>query len=201
MYRFTRALFGLTSSPFLHSTKHSWEDRYPELVKELRECLYVDDLMTCGVTVKETEEKKAMAMEVFEDATFSIHKWHSNAKELQGESESSPESEDEVSYAKQQLGGGEPIGGKLLGLPWNRERDTFGIIFKVDDCTTKRDVLSLIARVYDTLGLVLPTMLTAKLLYRVICHSKISWDAQLPEPLLKRWKDWRSLLTEEFTVP
>ena len=202
VYRFTRALFGLTSSPFLLAgvlNQHldAWEDRYPELVKQLREGLYVDDLMTGGV--KETGEKKVMATELFEDATFFIHKWHSNAKELEGDSGTSVESED-VSYAKQQLGGGE-VGGKLLGLPWNRERDTFNISLDVNTCTTKREVISEIAKVYDPLGLVSPTMLVAKLLYRDICDSKISWDAQLPEPLLKRWKSWRSSLTEELTVP
>ena len=44
-------------------------------------------------------------------------------------------------------------------------------------------------------------MLVAKLLYRDICDGKISWDAQLPEPLLNRWKVWQSSLMEEITVP
>ena len=119
IYRFTRALFGLTSSPFLLAgvlNQHldPWKDRYPTVVKELQDGLYVDDLMAGGVTVEETSEKKAKAMEVFEDATFSIHKWHSNAEELEGNGETSQESEDESTYAKQQLGGGECIGGKLL---------------------------------------------------------------------------------------
>ena len=82
-------------------------------MKELREGLYVDDLMTGGVTVKETGEKKVMATELFEDATFSIHKWHSNAKELEGDSGTSVESED-VSYAKESL-----EGEKLAGNYWD----------------------------------------------------------------------------------
>ena len=44
-------------------------------------------------------------------------------------------------------------------------------------------------------------MLVAKLLYRDICDGKISWDAQLPEPFVNRWKVWQSSLTEEITVP
>ena len=68
------------------------------------------------------------------------------------------------------------------------------------DCTTKREILSEIAKVYDPLGIALPVMLVAKLLYRDICDGKISWDAQLPEPLLNRWKVWQSLLMEEITV-
>ena len=77
--------------------------------------------MTGRTTVEETAGKKVMASEVFQNETFSIHKWHSNAKELEGDGESSAEN---VTYAKQQLGGGEP-GSKLLGLAWDRDGDTF----------------------------------------------------------------------------
>ena len=168
-------------------------------MKELRDDLYVDDLMTGGIKVDEAREKKLVATTDFEDATLSIHKWHSNTKELEGDSPSSSESKD-VSYAKQQLGRGE-VKGYLLGLPWNRETDTFSVAIKVKDCNTKREILSEIARVYYPLGLVSPTTLVAKLLYRDICDAKMTWDGQLLESLLKRWKDWRDSLTKEFTVP
>ena len=51
VYRFTRALFGLTCSPFLLNGvlgEHlkSWETKYTSLVDEIRKGLYVDDLMT-----------------------------------------------------------------------------------------------------------------------------------------------------------
>ena len=54
VYRFTRALFGLTCSPFLLGgvLKHhldAWEKCYPEIVKQIREGLYVDDLITGGL--------------------------------------------------------------------------------------------------------------------------------------------------------
>ena len=53
VYRFTRALFGLTCSPFLlggvlNVHLELWENEYSDLVKEIREGLYVDDLMTGG---------------------------------------------------------------------------------------------------------------------------------------------------------
>ena len=78
IYRFTRALFGLTCSPFLLGgvLKHhldAWEDRYPEIVKQLREGLYVDDLITGGTTVAEMQTQKEKTIEVFDDATFTIH--------------------------------------------------------------------------------------------------------------------------------
>ena len=52
-------------------------------LKELRDELYVDDLMMGDATVEEVEVKKATATTVFKDATFELHKWHSNAEELE----------------------------------------------------------------------------------------------------------------------
>ena len=46
----------------------------PELVEEIRKNLYDDDLMTGGATIAEVKEKKSQASEIFEDATFKLHK-------------------------------------------------------------------------------------------------------------------------------
>jgi hypothetical protein len=131
VYRFTRALFGLTCSPFLlggviNQHLNNWKERYPEIVKELREAIYVDDLMSGGTTVEETGQKKAAVVEVFEDATFRIHKWHSNAPELDPTNEVQTEPE-EITYAKSKLGGVDQPEGKLLGLSWNRQQDTLSV--------------------------------------------------------------------------
>lgn len=163
-YRFTRALFGLTCSPFLLGgvIKHhleAWEKRHPEIVKQLTEGLYVDDLITGGTTVPETQTQKEKTIEVFNDAVFTIHKWHSNAPELEPNNESPLESS-ELTYAKSQLGGIEQPNGKLLGVPWDRKQDTISVTLTPDHASepvTKRAVLSKLARVYDPLGLASPT--------------------------------------------
>ena len=205
VYRFTRALFGLTCSPFLlggvlHQHLDSWKDRHPEVVEELRDGMYVDDLTTGGTTVKETEQKKATAIEVFEDATFTTHKWHSNAPELEPTTELKTESE-EMTYAKRKLGGDEQPEGKLLGLPWNRKQDTLSVVLSKEyDTTSKRGILSKLAKIYDPLGLISPTTLIGKLIYRDVCDAKLPWDVNLPQPLEQRWKTWNDSL-ETFTVP
>lgn len=104
--RFTRALFGLVPSPFLLEGMiechfDSWESRMPEIVAELRRSLYVDDLISGKPTVKEARQLKQGAIEVFEDAKFTLHKWHSNAAELE---DNETKVGDEESFAKQQLG-------------------------------------------------------------------------------------------------
>ena len=75
--RFTRALFGLTCSPFLlggvlEQHLDTWEAREPELVKLIRKSLYVDDLISGSATVQEAHELKQGAIQIFKDATFNI---------------------------------------------------------------------------------------------------------------------------------
>lgn len=89
--RFTRALFGLAPSPFLGVIEmhfNNWEERKPELVAKIRKEMYVDDLISGSTTVCETRELKDKTKEIFQDACFNLHKWHSNVPEL--ESEQSP---------------------------------------------------------------------------------------------------------------
>jgi hypothetical protein len=201
-----RALFGLTSSPFLlagvlNHHLDQWKENYSEVVKEIDDNLYVDDLMMGGATVPETKEKKTIATEVFEDAAFTTHKWHSNESELEGDEAATRDENCEGTYAKQQLGGTENHEGKLLGLPWNREKDTLSVEMSAADCSSKRSVLTELAKIYDPLGLVSPSTLVAKLLYREICDAKISWDETLPETNLKVWKKCKELLQGSFVVP
>ncbi len=150
IYRFTRALFGLTCSPFLLGgviSQHlkSWELKYPEVVQEIRDGLYVDDLMLAGPNVEEVAEKKAATTEVFEDATFALHKWHSNREELENYNHK-PTSDEAPTYAKQQLGSNS-FEAKLFGLLWDKSKDTLSVtISKKKSASTKRGVLSVLER-------------------------------------------------------
>ena len=88
LLRFTRALFGLAPSPFLlggviEAHLDAWEEREPEIVAELRRSLYVDDLLTGGQTTSHAQQRKEKAVQIFSDATFQLHKWHSNVKQLE----------------------------------------------------------------------------------------------------------------------
>jgi len=57
---------------------NTWQERKPYAVTELRKSLYVDDLLSGGATVEETRKLKEQAIEIFEDATFTLQKWQSN---------------------------------------------------------------------------------------------------------------------------
>lgn len=140
-----------------------WESQlqYPELIKEIRNGLYVDDLMTGGENTEIIEEKKVITTEVFKDASFTIHKWHSNLPDL--EAISSSPCEKELAYAKQQLGGAKPSERKISGVAWDKEQDVISVILQITQTeTTKRGVLSHLAKIYDPLGLVSPVTLIGK---------------------------------------
>lgn len=120
-------------------------------------------IMAGGATIEETKRKKAATIEVFQDATFTVHKWHPNASELKAENNSKSYAE-ELTHAKQQQEGTKPSEGKLLGLPW--DRDVLLVVLNFEEGSmTKRSILSLLAEIYDPLGLALPNTLNGKLLY------------------------------------
>ncbi len=203
IYRFTRALFGLTSSPFLlagviNHHLELWERRYPKIVKEIRDGLYVVDLMAGGTTIEVVQTKKAAAVEVFEDASFTLHKWHSNAREL--EASSNPPADDELTYAKQQLGASRSET-KLFGLSWDKDKDTLKVgLHEGETISTKRNALSQLAKIYDPLGLTSPSTLEGKVLFREMCEINVAWDHELPADLKRRWMGWYSRLPNYIEV-
>ena len=204
--RFTRALFGLSSSPFLLGgvIKQHLENcrkAYPKIVNEIEKSLYVDDLINGGPTVEAAKEVKETSTEVFAQGGFTLHKWHSNAAELDAVS-ANQISETQETYAKQQLGVPQRGKGALLGVPWDKERDTIEVKFPAERIQpTKRNLLTKLAKVYDPLGFASPTTLSGKLLYRKACELKIAWDAELPEELVKQLSRWEEGLPPSITVP
>ena len=101
--RFTRVVFGLAPSPFLlngviQQHLELWRPRLPESVSEALKSLYVDDVFLGGPTVTDAMKLKRETAEVFADARFKLHKWHSNVPDLETNS-----GDDEPTFAKQQL--------------------------------------------------------------------------------------------------
>ena len=204
LLRFTRALFGLAPSPFLlggviEAHLDAWEEREPEIVAELRRSLYVDDLLTGGQTTSHAQQRKEKAVQIFSDATFQLHKWHSNVKQLEEDTNLIVASE-EQSFAKQQLNV-KPTESKMLGLKWDKEQDTLAVVIPEEETQpTKRGILGKMANIYDPLGLIAPLTLTAKQIYRELCETKAPWDTKINGALLQRWKKWEEQLPREQQV-
>ena len=100
--RFTRLVFGLTQSPFilqgtLKERFDNYKSAYPEFIENIKNEMYVDDLVLEGNILYEVEVIKQKSIELFAEGGFSLHKWRSNI--------SLPEKTDinidELTYAKQ----------------------------------------------------------------------------------------------------
>ena len=170
-YRFTRALFGLAPSPFLlggviKQHLEVWRSKSPETVREIeKSLLYVDDLISGATTINDAKLLKVEATEIFEDAALQLHKWHSNKATLES-NQHEGELTDQT-FAKQQLRQPDNRNCSLLGLAWNKNKDTISIPISNEEVpTTKRGVLTKVAKIYDPLGLASPLSLTGKMLYR-----------------------------------
>ena len=182
--RFVRVPFGNTSSPFLlNATIKHHLNFYSNSVtiQELNENLYVDDWLSGANTVEEASKMLSEAQSVLSDAGMILSKWHTNSEFLINEHNQYFEPETSVT--------------KLLGMYWNSAEDVF--LFKGIDLDnkkefiyTKRNVLSLIARLFDPIGLINPFVMYAKILLQEIWRLGLGWDEILPHDLqlkLQRW--------------
>ena len=122
-YRFTRVIFGSASSPYILGAtlnKHicQYKDEFPNTVAALLRNTYVDVVQCGGHSKEELLRFKQEATHILQDAGFSLHKWHSNIKEVetQGLEESSLLHEDIATHAKEELGT-KSDETKILGIP------------------------------------------------------------------------------------
>ena len=203
-YRFTRAIFGGGPSPFLLGAtiaEHlkQYEEKQFEVVQEIRDSLYVDDIISGGDEISNLHDMKSQMINIFKDGGFQLHKWHSNAAEL----EDCMSSNEAQTYADESLGA-RNTETSILGLKWNKKQDLISVNFlpaKETAETTKRGILRGMARIYDPLGIAAPVLLKAKTLYRQACEDNLPWDKQLPESLAKQWIKWQRQLPESISVP
>ena len=176
-YRFTRIPFGAEASPFmLGATINYHLDHQPSTkmttLTALRENTYVDNLMQTGSETEELWQFKEEATEILESARFPVHKWESDLLEL-----------DE-----------EPNPSKLLGYHWEKREDTLEIqhnaIPSEDAPVTKRTILSRLGSVFDPLGIMSPTLVEGKRIYREACDETASWNAEVSDKVKKEWIKW-----------
>ena len=95
---------------------------------------------------------------------------------------------------------------KTLGVSWQANRDVF--TFQVtppplSELPTKRNVLSSIAKLFDSMQFLSPFTIRAKILLQKIGAAGIEWDEQLAAKLNDEWQDWTRELNDliHFQIP
>ena len=121
--RYTRLVFGLIQFPFilggtLQEHLETYIEKYPIEVAEIKDDLYVDDLISGGNNFEQVASLKDIAIKIFSQAGFKLHEWHCNVSTL----EEKKVVTDDQAYTKQQLGR-KLNETKMLGLSWNKDED------------------------------------------------------------------------------
>lgn len=213
--RFTRVVFGVSSSPFLlNATLRHHLDKYvtshPETVNKLSASMYVDDVVTGAKDEEEAYQLYLESKSVLKEGGFNLRKFVTNANSLQvkiDENEGSAHSprDDQSSvgptdetYTKATLAPGQPVLSgeqKILGVCWNVDDDQlrFGfanIAYQARQLEpTKRNIVSIVGRFYDPLGFLSPIVIRFKILFQELCERGQDWDQPLAPDLLAKWKE------------
>lgn len=133
---------------------------------------------------------------------FKRRKWLTNDKALrdrieqnENPSNAKGKNDDEETFAKIALGTGSGIKKgchKVLGLPWDLESDSIAVSFEklVERARgmrpTKRNLLSLLAGLFDPLGVISPMIVPMK----TLCCEKRDWDDELEGESKGKIEEW-----------
>ena len=202
VFEFNSLVFGLTCSPYLAQRVVKQlcileSPRFPLACEVVERDSYIDDIST---SVEEESQLFALydqLSQLFEAGGFSLSKWCSNSKNLLNHIPESARVTQHVSFDRDEVT-------KVLGVQWQPREDSFTCSVILDpEPPTKRRMLSLLARIFDPLGLVSPITTQAKLLIREMWARKIDWDEELPAELHEKCVDFqRDLPTlSQLSIP
>ena len=135
--RFTRVVFGVSSSPFLLNATiryhlEQYREIQPMLVEKLSKAAYVDDIVTGADNEEEAHQLFTKSKELLKEGGFNLRKFCSNSTLLQMKvegqellDESIPTCTDET-YASSTVGSGQSVRTgerKVLGVRWDLATD------------------------------------------------------------------------------
>ena len=190
----TSHVFGATSS----STVASWtlqhganqNKQFPDVAARLKDNFYADNMCDSFETEKEAITFTQRVTNSLRSAGFRLTGFASSSRLVVG---AIPESERAGSV--KDLDFDQSVVEYLLGVAWHSDTDVYRIrVRPVAAVSTRREMLTAMARTFDPLGLCLPVITYAKRLFQSTFvldgASKRAWDAPLSADLLCKWNVW-----------
>ena len=203
-YKMLIQLFGGTHSPCACATAvrrtvdDHGKDFSPETVEAVLKDFYVDDLLKSAPTKAAATKLTAEITALLARGGFRLTKWLSNDPTVLA---SVPPSERSKTALRL---GEDDLTDRALGLSWLVSNDRFVFDVKLRDVpATRRGVLSMVASLFDPLGLVAPVTLGPKLLLQELAREKLTWDQIISTDQLARWTAWFKQLPAlaSLTIP
>ncbi|XP_075168995.1 uncharacterized protein LOC142241135 isoform X2 [Haematobia irritans] len=203
-YKLKTLTYGTSSAPYLAvkclqelATTHSQDYPIGSMVA-LRD-FYVDNLMTGGNTIESTIQIKREVSALLQKGGFILRKFAASDERILADVPMVDREEiikvDDTQFVK------------TLGLKWSPDEDVFSYSFNDTQHTlkktTKRVILSNMAKLFDPLGLVSPIVVRCKMLLQIIWAQKLHWDETVPQDVLMEWNDvkYQLMLAAQLKIP
>ncbi|XP_065089398.1 uncharacterized protein LOC135710677 [Ochlerotatus camptorhynchus] len=206
VYELETVTYGTKPAPFLatrtlQQLAADEETRFPLAAKAIREDVYMDDVITGTDELETAISLRSQLTEIMESGGFKLRKWSCNIPAvLEGvptENLAIPNSTGINLDPNQSV--------KTLGLTWMPNTDTLRFQFEVPQLDphiplTKRRILSLIATLFDPLGLIGATTASAKILMQHLWTledrngNRLDWDQPVPPTVGENWRKFHEKL-------
>lgn len=203
-YQLLTLTYGMTCASFLalRVLKCLADDegaRYPAAAQVVRQQIYVDDVLFGADDVNSLRLLRDQLVSLLRCGGFELRKWASNEAALLADIDPNNHGLacNKSNATDEQI--------EVLGIIWNPARDVFQfkVVFDKITPTTKRQILSTIARLYDPLGWVIPVTVSAKIIMQHLWRLQISWDAPAPDSILVKWQQFYTKLSylNDISIP
>ena len=199
-----RVTFGVPASPYLavktlQQAAKDFGSDFPQASWHVEHSFYVDDLLGGADTVGEAITLYSNLRSILGQAGFQLKKWRSSSSQVL---DSIPAELLETMPTQDLVDLHSASYPKALGVAWDSRADTMATHVELPSAysSSKRGIVSDIARTFDVLGWLSPAILPMKLLYRQLWQLKIGWDDEVPNNIKQKHKKWREELPILATV-
>ncbi|KAK7877689.1 hypothetical protein WMY93_031608 [Mugilogobius chulae] len=187
--------FGTTCSPCcaVYALQQHVRDHEPPdslLMKVVEHSFYVDN---CLHSVSKVEDAKALIDDLralLSKGGFEIRQWASNVPAVVAHLPSEAQSTSSELWLAE---ASDDLNEPTLGLTWDCLNDTLGYKHQPNGSSgaTLRHVYSVLARLYDPLGYIVPFTTRCKVLIQDMWKANVGWDDQIqPADLRDKWLTW-----------
>ena len=206
-YEMLRVTFGVTASPYvaiktLQQASKDFGKDHPEAQHHIENSFYVDDFFAGAATPEKAITLRKEISAILSKAGFTIKKWRSSSTKV---IKSIPSELLELLPAQELVDAHSAHYPKALGLIWDSRKDKMAtqVDLPAVYSSTKRGVVSDVAKTFDILGWLSPVILVMKLLYRKLWQLNLDWDQEVPEDIKQQHKEWREnlYLLAEIRLP
>lgn len=178
VYQLNTVTYGHSCAPHcairaLIQCANDHEQQFAKGARLVKECFYVDDLLTGANNMNEANEIKRELTSLLSKGRFKITKWKTNGIQENIEFKETDQP-------------------SVLGLYWNLSKDVF--FYKLRDNNTneviwtKRKILSKIGKLYDPNGYLGPIIMKGKIIIQELWKDKRDWDEEIKGEIFKKWE-------------